>query len=288
MKNVKVPKYYWLKLKKDFFKRHDIRYLESLEDGHEISHIYLKMLCESVDHNGRLRFSDDLPYTAKILAGIFDVSEVLAKRALEELKELKLIEVLEDGTIVMQEIDNMIGSETYWAVQKREKRGTNEGQEQDDFGHDLDNVGQCLENVQQSKSKSIEIDIYKPFTNVKGVNNPEEVVNLYSKICHSFPAVKCLTENRKKAIRARLNNYTLEDFKTLFEKAEASSFLKGANDRNWIATFDWLIKDANMAKVLEGNYDNKTGKKSSKKNGFNEFPQNEYDYSELEKKLIKN
>ena len=50
-----------------------------------------------------------------------------------------------------------------------------------------------------------------------------------------------------------------EDFKTLFEKAEASRFLKGANDRNWSATFDWLITDTNMAKVLDGNYDdNKT------------------------------
>jgi hypothetical protein len=39
--------------------------------------------------------------------------------------------------------------------------------------------------------------------------------------------------------------------------AEASSFLKGSNDRNWTATFDWLIKDANMPKVLEGNYDDK-------------------------------
>ena len=36
--------------------------------------------------------------------------------------------------------------------------------------------------------------------------------------------------------------------------AEASSFLKGQNSRNWSASFDWLIKDANMAKVLDGNY----------------------------------
>ena len=43
----------------------------------------------------------------------------------------------------------------------------------------------------------------------------------------------------------------------LFENAENSSFLKGSNDRNWTATFDWLIKDSNMAKVLEGNYADK-------------------------------
>ena len=53
--------------------------------------------------------------------------------------------------------------------------------------------------------------------------------------------------------------YTLEHFQTVFTKAEASSFLKGQNDRNWNANFDWLIKDANMAKVLDGNYDEKGG-----------------------------
>ena len=49
----------------------------------------------------------------------------------------------------------------------------------------------------------------------------------------------------------------MDDFKTLFEKAEASDFLKGGNSSNWSATFDWLIKDANMAKVLDGNYSNR-------------------------------
>ena len=54
-----------------------------------------------------------------------------------------------------------------------------------------------------------------------------------------------------------MNTYTLEDFQTVFENAEASSFLKGQNARNWTADFDWLIKDANMAKVLDGNYADK-------------------------------
>ena len=52
----------------------------------------------------------------------------------------------------------------------------------------------------------------------------------------------------------------MDDFKTLFEKAQASDFLKGKNGNDWAATFDWLIKDANMAKVLDGNYDNKPKK----------------------------
>ena len=82
----------------------------------------------------------------------------------------------------------------------------------------------------------------------------QQIVNLYHSICKSFPSVRSISASRQKAIKARLNTYSLDDFKAVFENAEASSFLKGANDRNWTATFDWLIKDQNMAKVLEGNY----------------------------------
>ena len=66
-----------------------------------------------------------------------------------------------------------------------------------------------------------------------------------------------MSDSRKKAIKARLRQYSIDDFKFLFEKAENSSFLKGANNRNWSATFDWLIKDSNMAKTLDGNYDDR-------------------------------
>lgn len=82
----------------------------------------------------------------------------------------------------------------------------------------------------------------------------EEVISLYHSICKSFPIVKVVSDARKKAIKARLETYSLEDFRTVFENAENSSFLNGKNDRKWSANFDWLIADKNIVKVLEGNY----------------------------------
>lgn len=88
------------------------------------------------------------------------------------------------------------------------------------------------------------------------------IVNAYKEICVSLPQVRNLSDARKKAINARVRSgYTLDDFIKLFKKAQASDFLKGKNDRNWTATFDWLLKDSNMAKVLDGNYDNRTSGK---------------------------
>lgn len=104
-----------------------------------------------------------------------------------------------------------------------------------------DRIGQDrLGEVREGKDRSIDY---------------QQIADMYNETCVSFPRLTSLSDARKKAIRARLNNYTVEDFQRLFEKAEASAFLKGANDRNWTATFDWLIKDGNMAKVLDGNYD---------------------------------
>ena len=57
----------------------------------------------------------------------------------------------------------------------------------------------------------------------------------------------------------------------MFNKAESSNFLKGGNDRNWTANFDWLMKDGNFAKVLEGNYDNKAEKYHKPQAGGNVF-----------------
>ena len=54
-------KYYWLKLKRDFFKRHDIRIIEAMPNGKDYILFYLKLLCESVDHEGNLRFSEQIP-----------------------------------------------------------------------------------------------------------------------------------------------------------------------------------------------------------------------------------
>lgn len=103
----------------------------------------------------------------------------------------------------------------------------------------------------------------------------QQVVDLYHSICVSYPAVRSLSEARKKAINARLKIYNLGDFQELFEKAEKSSFLKGGNARNWVATFDWLIKDLNMTKVIDGNYDDRDvkNKKSQELDDFYQMAQ---------------
>ena len=97
----------------------------------------------------------------------------------------------------------------------------------------------------------------------------QKIKELYNATCTDLPKVVTISPHRKKAIAARWKEYkgNFETFKTLFETAQASSFLKGANERNWAATFDWLLKADNMAKVLEGNYRDKGAVRNANKAG---------------------
>lgn len=102
-----------------------------------------------------------------------------------------------------------------------------------------------------------------------------QIKDLFNDICVSFPKVTKLSDQRRKTLNARLNTYNIDDFERLFKLAEQSDFLKGKNNKDWQANFDWMIKDANMAKVLDGNYNNKSSLNQSKKN--KSFEQRDYD-----------
>ena len=118
-----------------------------------------------------------------------------------------------------------------------------------------------LQDSLQSSCTYIDYTTLNETTHSPSVSSPvpyDRIISEYSRICTSYPRITKLSENRRKAIHARMTSgYTFEDFVRVFEKAEASSFLKGKNNRNWSANFDWMIKDANMAKILDGNYDDK-------------------------------
>ena len=115
-------KYYWLKLKKDFFQQHQIKVLKSLPNGRLYALIYLELMAESTSHEGELRYSQMLPYDIITLSAVIDEDKDNVEKAIETLINLELIEILDDGTIFMREIEKLIGSETRSAVEKRKYR----------------------------------------------------------------------------------------------------------------------------------------------------------------------
>ena len=115
----KDKKYYWLKLKRDFFKRHDIQIIEDMPNGKDYILFYLKLLCESVDHDGRLRFNEEIPYNEEMLATITRTNVDTVRSAIKIFTQLQMMEMFDDGTIFMREVQKMLGCESYWAERSR-------------------------------------------------------------------------------------------------------------------------------------------------------------------------
>ena len=122
--------------------------------------------------------------------------------------------------------------------------------------------------VKKSKVKESKEDGVPP-TPAAPQDNCMLIFELYNRICRSYPRITQYSEARKKAVKASLKKYNLKDFERLFKKAESSDFLKGKIKCDWRATFDWLIKDTNMAKVLDGNYDNRSENLPEQEHSYN-------------------
>lgn len=117
-----TERYYWLKLDRGFFKRHDIAVIENMPNGKEYVLLYLKLMCESVDHEGALRFSDAVPYTEEMLSSVTHMDPAIVRSAMDLFKTLGMIEMFDDDTIFIPMVADLLDSETYSAKRKRENR----------------------------------------------------------------------------------------------------------------------------------------------------------------------
>ena len=115
-------KFYWLKLKRDFFKRHDIRIIEEMPNGKDYVLFYLKLLLESIDHEGSLRFSDTIPYNEQMLSVVTNTNVDIVRSAMKLFIELGMMSICDDQTIYMAEVDKLIGSAVDNDAANRQRR----------------------------------------------------------------------------------------------------------------------------------------------------------------------
>ena len=115
-------KYYYLKLKENYFDDDSIVVLESMQDGVLYSNILLKLYLKSLKHGGRLQLDEDIPYTAQMIATITRQQIGTVERALQIFLKLGLVEVLDSGTFYMSNIELLIGQSSTEAERKRAAR----------------------------------------------------------------------------------------------------------------------------------------------------------------------
>ena len=118
-------KYYWLKLKEDFFEEDAISWIEEQEKGKEYCLFYLKLCLKSLKTNGLLIRNVGsmlVPYDAKTLAKVTSTDIDTVKVAMDIFTKIGLVQILENGEIFISQLQSMVGSETKWAEKKRLQR----------------------------------------------------------------------------------------------------------------------------------------------------------------------
>lgn len=234
-------KYYWLKLKRDFFKRHDIRIIEEMPNGKDYILFYLKLLLESIDHEGTLRFSDAIPYNEQMLSVVTNTNIDIVRSAMKIFTELNMMEVMDDGTFYMAEVNKMIGSETEWARKKRlyrENRNLLEERTSEGQKKTMSDKSKSIEK-ELEKDTELEVDVVEEDTDTDpGENEFNYVGGTIGK------NVVLLTDAQFNSLLDKLG---LDAFNHYVDRLSTFIIEKGAKVSNHYATIlKWAEEDAKV------------------------------------------
>lgn len=160
-------RYYWLKLNEDFFEDDTISWIEEQENGKDYVLFYLKLVLKSLADDGMLvRYVGEklIPYDVKALSRLTGTSTDTVIIAMKLFLEIGLISQMDSGEIYMNQIDEMIGTETDSARRMRRKRILDK-KKQDSLPSPSqcdNNVQKCDEDVQESDTeieKELELEL---------------------------------------------------------------------------------------------------------------------------------
>ena len=237
-------KYYYLKLKDNFFETDEMIILESMPEGIKYSNILLKLYLKSLKNEGRLMFNERIPYNSQILATLTRNSVGDIEKAMEIFKNLGLIEVLDNGAIYMLDIQNFIGRSTTEADRKREYRNKIDYEKH----NSTQMSGQMSGQIEDKTTPEIEIEleIEKKINNTSSKDDGEFDLfwNIYNKKVEKH---KCkLKWNRlPKADKKEIFNTVKKYVESTPDKQYRKNPLSYLNGRVWedeIETYDKELK----------------------------------------------
>lgn len=290
-------KYYYLKLKENFFEDEKIIMLESLPDGMLYSNILMKLYLRSLKREGKLMISDRIPYNPVALSQITRHSVGDVEKAIKVLQELELIEILDNGAIYMLDIQNFIGKSSTEADRIRSYRKKIDDEKQLELNpaenNDVTNVRQMnTRDITRdiTRVKSLEIESDKSQSDIsqsdkKSKQTWQEQLNRifkeWNSIDDNIPKINFIKNGstRQKLLQARINEYGFDNVLKAIDNVKNSQYLKGYV-KPFRITFDWFIKPNNFPKVLDGNYNDFTAPKSNDEE-FDYIKANQYTEEEI-------
>lgn len=197
-----------------------------------------------------LSLPDDWDYSIAGLVAISKENETAIKSAINELKAVGYI-------VVTKRMPNETPSgrfEYVYDIYEQKQEGKKQGIENQGLEFQaVENPAQINTKEQNTEEQNTE---YIKYITEQGYFDYQKVAELWNFTCFDLPSVKVITDTRKKQIRAS-NRQIKGEWETFFARIHASDFLCGRSGK-WKASFDWCLKSANLVKIIEGNYDNKS------------------------------
>jgi len=261
-------KYYWLKLKDDFFDREEIRIIEAQPNGSTYVLLYVKLLLKSLKTDGALRMYNSLiPYDENMLATITNTNVDMVRAALTAFKNLGMLQVLDDKSIFMSEVKLMIGAESESAerVRKFRKKKAQSLLNEPKTLHCNSGNENC--NTEIEKELELEIDLEKELD----INPPKEGVlgdtkkaritfpttnPFFNTFWNAYPKKKGLSKAYKSFLTLPIDNDKLNDILEAIEMSKSSEQWQKENGRfipepsNWLQDERWNdVYDASFQRV---------------------------------------
>ena len=242
-------KYYYLRLKDNFFDSDELKILESMKDGYLYSNILLKLYLRSLKNDGKLVVNERIPYNSEMLASVTGHQVGTIKQALSMFKELGLIEVLENGVIYMLDIQNFIGKGSTEADRRRiYDRRISEERKQNKLTQSRN-----LEEICEKSTPEIEIELEKDIEIEKEIDSSAKSTTTKRKRFEK-PTLSQITQY----CLERNNNVNAEQF---YDYYESNGWKVGKNSMK-----DWKAAVRTWEK---NNYNRKPVNKNSKEDAIN-------------------
>lgn len=292
-------RYYWIKLKESFMTSDAVDFLMGQPNGASYVVMYQMLCLKTINTGGRLSRTIGeviIPYNEeKIQRDLKYFSIDTVHIALNLYLSLGLIYHDVDGTLVLANHAQLVGSETDWGEKKRRQRNSDSALPAGDNvpTNVPTNVPQFVPTDIDIRYRGEDIDIRErteDICNKEDISNKDRVEDLgvvstepNGSVCRTkdvrriveawnslgLQQLRSVTSDSTRGgmLRARVNQYGVGGVLEAIEKIRSSEFLNGQNSNGWVITFEWFVKPNNFVKVLEGNYDDRS---SAKKKGDTE------------------
>lgn len=256
-----AKKYYWLKLRNDWFGDKRIKKLRSIAGGDTYTIIYLKMQLLSLKNEGKLFFEGVEDDFVSELALDLDEEVENVKITVSFLMKNGMLELNNTDEYLLTEVPETIGSETAGAERVRKFRNNKKALQCNT------NVTECNTEVDKEieseldKESNGETEIFTVSKDTVSRTDVQRAVEEWNSLAvYGLRPVSKLTSGTKRAkcLNARIKEYGIDEVLAAIERIKNSDFLKGNNKSGWMITFDWFVLPNNFPKVHDGYYENST------------------------------